>query len=99
MMTRKEFLEEVMKIANLKDLKQADDATRAVISLTKLIIETKLSQKIAKISPPDLRKGWESYRAAFRKKRLRLLQALGVKFRCTGNCTLCSKIPGGRCLN
>ena len=62
MMTRKEFLEEVMKMANLKDLKQADDATQAVISLTKLIIGTKLSQKIAKISPPDLREGWESIR-------------------------------------
>ena len=49
MMTRKEFLEEVMKMANLKDLKQADDATQAVISLTKLIIGTKLSEKIAKI--------------------------------------------------
>ena len=36
MKTRKEFLEAVMKRANLKDLKQADDAARAVISLTKL---------------------------------------------------------------
>jgi acyl-coenzyme A synthetase/AMP-(fatty) acid ligase len=30
MKTRKEFLEAVMKMANLKDLKQADDAARAV---------------------------------------------------------------------
>ena len=64
MKTRKEFLEAVMKMANLKDLKQADDAARAVISLTKLIIGDELSQKIADISPPDLRQGWESIRAA-----------------------------------
>jgi len=64
MKTRKEFLEAVMKMANLKDLKQADDAARAVISLTKVIIGEELSQKIAQISPPDLRKGWESIRAS-----------------------------------
>ena len=60
MKTRKEFLEAVMKMANLKDLQQADDAAQAVISLTKAIIGTELSQKIAQVSPPDLRKGWES---------------------------------------
>jgi len=64
METRKEFLEVVMKMANLKDLKQADDAARAVISLTKLIIGDELSQRIAEVSPPDLREGWESIRAA-----------------------------------
>jgi uncharacterized protein (DUF2267 family) len=64
MKTRKEFLEAMMKMANLKDLEQADDAARAVISLTKLIIGEELSQKIADISPPDLREGWESIRAA-----------------------------------
>jgi uncharacterized protein (DUF2267 family) len=64
MKTRIEFLEAVMKMANLKDLKQADDATRAVISLTKLIIGDELSKKIAEISPPDLRQGWELIKAA-----------------------------------
>jgi uncharacterized protein (DUF2267 family) len=64
MKTRKEFLEAVMKMANLTDLKQADDAARAVISLTKLIIGDELSQRIADVSPPDLREGWESIRAA-----------------------------------
>ncbi len=64
MKTRKEFLEAVMKMANLTDLRQADDAARAVISLTKLIIGDELSQKIAEVSPPDLREGWESIRAA-----------------------------------
>ena len=64
MKTRKEFLEAVMKMANLTDLKQADDAARAVISLTKLIIGDELSQTIADVSPPDLREGWESIRAA-----------------------------------
>jgi uncharacterized protein (DUF2267 family) len=64
MKTRKEFVEAVMKIANLKDLEQADAAARAVISLTKLIIGDELSQKIADVSPPDLRQGWESIRAA-----------------------------------
>ena len=64
MKTRKEFVEAVMKMANLKDLKQADDAARAVISLTKTIIGEELSQKIAEVSPPDLREGWESIRAA-----------------------------------
>ena len=55
-------------MANLKDLKQADDATQAVISLTKLIIGTKLSQKIAVISPPDLREGWGIYQGCFSEK-------------------------------
>lgn len=64
MKTRKEFLEAVMRMANLKDLKEADAAARAVISLTKLIIGDELSQKIADVSPPDLRQGWESIRAA-----------------------------------
>ena len=64
MKTRIEFLEAVMKMANFKDLKQADAAARAVISLTKLIIGEELSQKIAEASPPDLRQGWESIRAA-----------------------------------
>jgi len=77
MMTRKEFLEEVMKMANLKDLKQADDAARAVISLTKLIIGPKLSQKIAKIAPPDLREGWESIKAAFPKKTIKIITGPG----------------------
>ena len=64
METRKEFLDAVMKMANLKDLKEADAAARAVISLTKLIIGDELSQKIADVSPPDLRQGWESIRTA-----------------------------------
>jgi uncharacterized protein (DUF2267 family) len=63
MKTRKEFLEAVMKMANLKDLEEADAAARAVISLTKAIIGEELSQKIAEVSPPDLREGWESVRA------------------------------------
>jgi tripartite-type tricarboxylate transporter receptor subunit TctC len=79
MMTRKEFLEEVMKMANLKDLKQADDATQAVISLTKVIIGPKLSQKIAKISPPDLREGWESIKAAFPKKPIKIITGPGAE--------------------
>ncbi len=60
METRKEFLEAVMKMAKLKDLEQADAAAQAVISLTKAIIGKALSQRIAEVSPPDLRKGWES---------------------------------------
>jgi uncharacterized protein (DUF2267 family) len=64
METRKEFVEAVMRMANLKDLEQADAVARAVISLTKLIIGDELSQKIAEVSPPDLRQGWESIRAA-----------------------------------
>jgi uncharacterized protein (DUF2267 family) len=58
--TRKQFLEIVMKEAKLKSLEQADTAAKAVISLTKAIIGEELSQKIAEISPPDLREGWES---------------------------------------
>ena len=63
METRQEFLEAIRKMANLKDLKEADDAARAVIALTKLIIGKELSQKIAEVSPPDLREGWESIKA------------------------------------
>jgi uncharacterized protein (DUF2267 family) len=64
METRKEFLEAVMRMANLKDLREADAAARAVISLTKLIIGEELSQRIAEVSPPDLRQGWRSIRVA-----------------------------------
>ena len=64
MKTRKEFLEAVMKMANLENLKQADAAAQAVISLTKLIIGEELSQKIAEMTPPDLREGWECIRTA-----------------------------------
>jgi len=64
METRREFLEAVMRMANLKDLEQANDAARAVISLTKLVIGEELSQKIADASPPDLREGWESIQVA-----------------------------------
>jgi hypothetical protein len=64
MKTRKEFLEAVMRMANLKDLREADAAARAVISLTKLIIGEELSQKIADVSPPDLHQGWESIRVS-----------------------------------
>jgi uncharacterized protein (DUF2267 family) len=64
METRKEFLEAVMRMAKLKDLSEADAAARAVISLTKLIIGDELSQRIAEVSPPDLRQGWESIRVA-----------------------------------
>lgn len=77
MMTRKEFLEQVMKMANLKDLKQADDATRAVISLTKLIIGPKLSKKIAQVSPPDLREGWEAIKPAYPKKPIKIITCPG----------------------
>jgi len=64
MKTKKEFLETLMKMANLKDLNEADAAARAVISLTKRIIGEELSQKIADVSPPDLRQGWESIKVA-----------------------------------
>ncbi len=64
METRKEFLEAVMTMANLRDLREADAAARAVISLTKLIIGEELSHKIAEVTPPDLRQGWESIRTA-----------------------------------
>lgn len=77
MMTRKEFLEQVMKMANLRDLKQADEATRAVISLTKLIIGPKLSQKIAEVSPPDLRIGWEAIQPAYPKKSIKIITGPG----------------------
>ena len=57
--TRRQFLEIVMQEAKLESLEQADAAAQAVISLTKTIIGEKLSEMIAEISPPDLRKGWE----------------------------------------
>ncbi len=63
MKTQKEFLEAVMKLANLRDLTQAEEAARAVISLTKSIIGEELSRKVAEASPPDLRLGWESISA------------------------------------
>lgn len=77
MMTRKEFLEQVMKMANLRDLKQADEATRAVISLTKIIIGPKLSKKIAEVSPPDLREGWEAIKPAYPRKPIKIITCPG----------------------
>src|SRR4030066_2256052 len=79
MMTRKEFLEKVMKKASLKDLKQADEATQAVISITKVLIGTKLSQKIAKVLPPDLQEGWEFIKAAFPKKPIKIITGPGAE--------------------
>jgi hypothetical protein len=58
--TRRQFLETFMKEAKLESLEQADIAARVFISLTKAIIGEELSQKIAEISPLDLRAGWES---------------------------------------
>lgn len=60
MKTRIEFLEAVKKLANLKDLRQADTVTRTVVALTKLIIGEELSQKIAEQITPEFREGWES---------------------------------------
>jgi tripartite-type tricarboxylate transporter receptor subunit TctC len=77
MMTRKEFLEKVKEMANLKDLKQADDATQAVISLTKQVIGPNLSEQIASICPPDLRQGWVSIQAAFPKKTIKIITGPG----------------------
>ncbi len=62
--TRKEFLEAFMRMANLKDLEQADKAARAFISLTKLIIGPEISQMVADASPEDLKLGWQSVRTA-----------------------------------
>ncbi|MCX8012410.1 MAG: hypothetical protein N3A64_04590 [Desulfobacterota bacterium] len=44
-------------------MEQADAAAKAVIFLTKAIMGEELSQKIAEISPPDLKEGWESIKA------------------------------------
>lgn len=62
--TRKEFLEALMRMAGLKDIEQADRVARAFIALTKMIIGPELSQRIAEVSPEDLRVGWESIRTA-----------------------------------
>lgn len=62
--TRRDFLEALKALAYLKDLKQADTVARVVISLTKLVIGEELCRQIAEVSPPDLREGWESIRAA-----------------------------------
>jgi uncharacterized protein (DUF2267 family) len=61
--TREQFLKAVMAAAKLESMKQADAAARAVIALTKAIIGEELSQKIAEVSPSDLREGWESIKA------------------------------------
>jgi uncharacterized protein (DUF2267 family) len=61
--TREQFLKAVMAAAKLKSLKQADAAAKAVIALTKTIIGEDLSQKVAEVSPPDLREGWEAIKA------------------------------------
>lgn len=60
MKTRIEFLEAVKKLANLKDLRQADTVTRTVVALTKLIIGEELSEKIAQKMTPEFREGWDS---------------------------------------
>ena len=60
MRTRIEFLEAVKKMANLKDLRQADAVSRTVIALTKLIVGDELSETIAGKMLPEFREGWES---------------------------------------
>jgi len=57
-MKTERILEAVMKMANLKDLKQADEAAPASDFLTKLIIGEELVSKIADVSPLDRREGW-----------------------------------------
>lgn len=64
MKTRKEFLEALMRMAGLRNIEEADRAARAFIALTKMIIGPELSQKIAEVSPPDLRVGWELVKEA-----------------------------------
>ena len=57
--TRKEFLTEVMKVAELGSLREADKATRAVVSILKREIGVELTDAITNVLSPDLRDGWE----------------------------------------
>ncbi|MEW6377555.1 MAG: hypothetical protein AB1502_17430 [Thermodesulfobacteriota bacterium] len=62
--TRKEFLTEVMKMAELESLRQADMATRAVVALLKREVGIEIADAIANVLSPDLREGWESVKVA-----------------------------------
>jgi len=57
--TRKEFLQEIMKRAGLKSIKEADRVAQVVISLIKARIGPEMSEKVVEQVPPDLAKGWQ----------------------------------------
>jgi len=56
--TRKEFVQEVMRLANLKSMDEADRIAQVVISLIKARIGPHLSKMVAEAVPPDLAQGW-----------------------------------------
>jgi uncharacterized protein (DUF2267 family) len=58
--TRKEFLQQVMKLAGLASLEEADRVAQVVIGLVKARIGPEVSQRVAEAVSPDLAKGWLS---------------------------------------
>jgi uncharacterized protein (DUF2267 family) len=58
--TRKEFLKNVMQLAGLKSIAQADRVSQVVIGLIKERIGPELSEKIAEAVPEDLAQGWRT---------------------------------------
>ncbi|MEW6266337.1 MAG: hypothetical protein AB1641_24955 [Thermodesulfobacteriota bacterium] len=56
--TRKEFLLEFMRLADLKSLEEADRIAQVAIGLIKARIGGPLSELVAEAVPEDLSKGW-----------------------------------------
>lgn len=56
--TRKDFLKEFMKLANIDSMERADEIAQILISLIKKDIGEDLSDRIAQTVPKDLGEGW-----------------------------------------
>lgn len=58
--TRKEFLQELMRLAGLSSIEEADRIAQIVIGLIKVRIGPDLSEAVAEAVPGDLAKGWRN---------------------------------------
>lgn len=58
--TRKEFLQQFMRLANISSMKEADRLAQVFIGLIKAGIPHEVSETIATAVPLDLSKGWRN---------------------------------------
>lgn len=58
-MLREEFLRKVKETAGLDNVRQADQAVRAVVAVLKAELPAEQAEMIAAALPEDLKQGWE----------------------------------------
>ena len=73
--TRKEFLKQFMRLANISSLEEADRLAQVFIGLIKAGIPHELSETIATSVPRDLSKGWRNI--ALPSEALELQEMMG----------------------